>query len=414
MKKVWFVSHYSMPPEYEKRVKTLKYAHYLNEWGYNTKIFACSVMHDYDKNLIEGNEKYVERKYDDLDFVHINCMRYGESFPKRIINHLQFAYRFCKIAKNFELPDVIVATDLNCINYKPICRFCKKNNIKLVADIRDLWPLSFVAYLGFSERNPLIRLLFRREKKMYRLSDAVVFSMEGGKDYIRDKGWDRDIDLNKIYYINNGVDLGEFDKNSKQYKLNDVDLNNEQIFKVVYTGSVRRVNGLEILVEAAEYLKCKHVKDIKILIYGEGDELAYLQTFANEKRLSNILFKGKVEKKYIPYVLSKSNLNFIHHQSGLEGVFKYGSSPNKLFDYLASGTPILSTGKTNYDLIEKFHAGFVLEDPTPQNIVDGILKFYNMDNEKYKRYCENAKRAAQAYDFKILSRRLEEVITCLK
>jgi len=408
IKRIWFVSHYSMPPQYEKRVKTLKFAHYLNEWGYRIKIFSCSVMHDYDINLIEKNEKYIEKKYDDLEFVHINCARYGQNFTKRVINHLQFAYRFCKIAQNFELPDVIVATDLNCINYKPICKFCKKNGIKLVADIRDLWPLSFVWCLGFSESNPLIRMLYKREKKMYQLADAIVFSMEGGADYIKDKGWEQEINLNKIHHINNGIDLKEFYYNQKHYTMEDQDLQNPALFKVVYAGSIRQVNGLSMLVDTAEILYRKGYKDIKIIVFGEGDERPRLMNMAKEKGLENIIFKGSVEKKYIPCIVSQSDLNIAQVKE--TPLLKYGCSWNKLFDYFAAGKPILSTLKMNYDLIEKYHTGSSLKLQTPEAIAEAIVNFKNLPKDEYVQICKNAKAAAQDYDFFNLTKKLQEII----
>ena len=90
-KTVWFVSRYSMPPEYERRVKTLKYAKYLSEKGYGAKIFTASTLHDYNDNLIKDNTKYLEKNYDGLDFVHIKCVTYKNNYLLRIINLFQFA-----------------------------------------------------------------------------------------------------------------------------------------------------------------------------------------------------------------------------------------------------------------------------------------------------------------------------------
>ena len=109
MKRVWFVSHYSMPPQYEMRIKTQMYAHHLNLMGYETKIFSSSIIQNTDIDLIEGKELYIERKYDDLDFVHIKCRKYSGNGINRILNMQEFAYRFPKVAKNFPLPDVVVA-----------------------------------------------------------------------------------------------------------------------------------------------------------------------------------------------------------------------------------------------------------------------------------------------------------------
>lgn len=60
-----------------------------------------------------------------------------------------------------------------------------------------------------NKKNPIVPLLYKFEKWLYTKADQVVFSMEGGRDYIIDKKWDTDhggpIDLKKVFYINNGV-----------------------------------------------------------------------------------------------------------------------------------------------------------------------------------------------------------------
>ena len=112
MKRIWFVSHYSMPPQYEMRVKTQKYAHYLGSMGYDVTIFSASTIHNTDINLIADDSPYIVKKYDDLNFVHIRCDGYKGNGIQRIKNMQQFASRFVKIAKEFPQPDVVVA-DVN-------------------------------------------------------------------------------------------------------------------------------------------------------------------------------------------------------------------------------------------------------------------------------------------------------------
>ena len=54
-----------------------------------------------------------------------------------------------------------------------------------------------------------------------------------------------DIPLSKIFYINNGVDLEEFEYDRQNYQVNDEDLENNEIFKIVYAGSIRDVNNVD-------------------------------------------------------------------------------------------------------------------------------------------------------------------------
>ena len=71
IKNIWLVNKYAMPPQYEPRLRTLKFAHYLKQMGYNVTIFGSSSMHNMNINLIEGKEPFIIKDYDDIHFVHI-------------------------------------------------------------------------------------------------------------------------------------------------------------------------------------------------------------------------------------------------------------------------------------------------------------------------------------------------------
>lgn len=79
--------------------------------------------------------------------------------------------------------------------------------------------------------------------------------MPGGKEYICDKGWTKKVNINKVNHVNNGVDLAEFEENKKLYNLENSQIANDNAFKVVYMGSIRKVNNLQTLVDAAKELK---------------------------------------------------------------------------------------------------------------------------------------------------------------
>ena len=232
--------------------------------------------------------------------------------------------------------------------------------------------------------------------------------MEGGKDYIIEKGWDKDsggpIDINKVYHINNGVDLEAFDYNKKHYILEDKDLADDKTFKVVYTGSIRKANNLDLVINTVKHVQKKYNSKIKFLIWGEGSEKANLENKCRVENITNVIFKGKVDKKYIPYVVSRSNLNLLNYS--YHKIWEYGGSQNKKFEYFAAGKPILSTIKMGYDIIEKYGAGISLENQHIESIGNSIIKILEMPADEYKSLCANARRAAKDYDFKLLTGKL--------
>ncbi|MCI7401860.1 MAG: glycosyltransferase family 4 protein [Christensenella sp.] len=405
-RKVWIVSHYAMPPHLEMRVKTLRFAQYLQDVGYDVLLITASTIHNTDINLIQDKSLYIEKEYDGLKFVHIKCNQYNGSRIKRIINLYQFQYNFCKVMKNFDKPEVILA-DCNCINYSGIYKFASKNNIPFISEIRDLWPLSIVEYLHFRNNNPIIRYLYSREKKMYKVSNAIIFSMEGGKDYLINKGWDKSINLNKVFNINNGIDINQVKQSEIDNVLEDKELLDDK-FKIIYTGSIRQVNDIGKILDVAKEVKSRGLDDIRFIIYGDGDQKDELQKRVIDEKIDNAVFKGFVQKKYIPYICSKANVNIINVVPSI--LTQYGASWNKLFDYMAARKPILSTLKVKYDLIDRYDCGISTQDQSVSTIANAIEELYNMPKDKYQQMCDNAWKGAECYDFKTLTAKLQEVI----
>ena len=99
----------------------------------------------------------------------------------------------------------------------------------------------------------------------------------------------------------------------------------------------------------------KKESKIKLLIWGEGDYREALMKRCDELGLDNIVFKGRVEKKYIPYIVSRADVNLMHGK--ITGLLRFGISLNKLFDYLAAGRPIFSDLYTEYDLVAPIGCG---------------------------------------------------------
>ncbi len=145
-------------------------------------------------------------------------------------------------------------------------------------------------------------------------ADAIIFTKEGDTDYIKEHKWDTgnggDIDLSKCHYINNGVDIEAFFASIADNTFIDRDLAEDK-FNVVYAGSIRPVNDVGSLVDAAVLLK--EYADIQFLIYGDGNQREVLAKRVSDEGLTNVKLKGYVEKRYIPYVLSKSSVNILNY-----------------------------------------------------------------------------------------------------
>lgn len=402
---IWLINHYAVPPQYYPLARQANFAKYLMRIGHTVTIIAASTVHNSDLNLITDDSPWREDTVDGVHYVYIRCREYQGNGKSRILNMCEFAWKLPGVCKHFPKPDAIVATSMPPMSCAMGIHLARKYKVRGVAEIADLWPESIVAYGLAGPHNPAVVALRWLEKWIYKKADAVVFTCEGAYDYIVEQGWEKEIPRSKVHYINNGVDLELFNYNREHFPVEDADLSDPDLFKVVYTGSIRRVNNLGLLLDVAKLVKNPKVK---FLIWGDGDERTALEQRVKDENITNVVFKGYVEKKYVPSIVSQADLNIAHNTPS--PLFRFGISFNKMFDYLAAGKPVLSDFPCKYNPAVQMGAGVDVSEPTAENIVQQISQLAEMDTHQHAAYCENAARAAQEYDFRTLTAKLAELI----
>jgi glycosyltransferase involved in cell wall biosynthesis len=119
--------------------------------------------------------------------------------------------------------------------------------------------------------------------------------------------------------------------------------------------------------------------------------------------------KGRVAKAHIPFVLSTSSVNLLNY-SQTQYNWTRGNSSNKLFEYMASGKPIISTVKMGYCPLERYNCGISIEPSTPEELAKAVVSVKNMPVREYEAMGQNAREGAKDFDFEVLTSRLVKVI----
>lgn len=410
-KTVWIVNKHSRPPEYETHFRYIKYAQYLKDNGYDVKIICASYMHNINIELIAGDYNSLEKVYDGLEYVLLKTLPYKGNGIKRIYSLYQFTNRVINLINNSNKPDIIIHTSNTPFTNK-LCSYSKKNKIKYIAEVLDLWPESFVSFGLLSKRNPFMKIAYRMEKWLYSNADNVVFSMEGGKNYILDKKWDKQsnqglIDLNKLLYINNSVDLSDYNTIRLNNDFDASYLDNKDVFNVVYIGSISLANNIRALIEAAELLQGN--SRIKFFIFGDGSERDILEEYSIKNNISNVSFKEKrIDYKYVPSLLSKSSLNILNFQQS--DIERYGGCQGKLFNYIASAKPICSNVEMGFCLIKKHKLGIAKDFKSSKDYAAAILEMSELDIKDYNAMCDRVKSVSEEYDFRKQAKKLIDIL----
>ena len=411
-KNVWILNHYAGAMFFDGGGRHYNFAKFLRVRGYAPVVFCCNARHGGGGRFFDSAALWEEHIAEEIEtpFIFVRGRGYAGNGAQRVLNMLDFYRNVRAAAVEYAAahgaPDIIYASSVHPLTLVAGIRLARRFGVPCVSEVRDLWPESIVAYSKrFTRSHPLMRALYRGEKWIYEKSDALIFVIPGGYDYILERGWDKSIPREKTCHIDNGVDLARFDENRARFRAEDPALDDPSVFTVVYAGAVRRVNNLGLLLDAAKELKDPRVR---LLIYGGGDELDALRRRAADEGIENVAFRGRIEKKYIPSVISRAGLNIVHWE--MSPVLRFGVSYNKLFEYLAAGRPIFSTVRPRYSIVERYRCGADTEGFTPRELAEGIERVAALPESERAAMGARARAAAADFDFEALTDKLIDLI----
>lgn len=413
-KNVWIMNHYAGSMFFDRGGRHYNFVKYLKQAGYEPVVFCANSKHGPAETWFPDEALWQEHMAVEIGvpWMFVKARTYVGNGKQRVLNMIDFYRNVQKAAREYVgkygRPDVIYASSVHPLTLVAGIRLAKHFGVECVCEVRDLWPESLVAYGLLSAGSLPAKLLYAGEKWIYRKADTVIMTWPGGYDYICQRRWDRQIPAGKVVHISNGVDLSAFARNRETHQIEDADLDNPDVFHAVYTGSIRKVNDLGLLADAAERLAERGNRRIQILVWGDGDQREALEARIREKGLENICFKGNVAKDAVPYVLSRADVTILHNARSL--LDKYGQSQNKFFEYLAAGKPVLMTYSVGHSVCRSRNCGIELDDQTPEAVADALEKLAALSPSEYQTYAKNAEEAAKEFDFENLTRKLIAVL----
>jgi len=368
-KTIWIVNDYAGSAYHGMEFRNYYFA---KEWvknGYEVYIITASFMHLF-KKLPEMKSNYQFEKIDGINYLWVDVPHYKNSTDKkRVLKWFAFTLKlFFLPLKKMKKPDIVIASPMAPFLVLPAYRLAKKYKAKFIYEVKDIWPLSIVELGGISMSHPLIRAMSFCEKYAITKADEVVSSLQNYGEHLK-----KDLAIEReFHWINNGVDVKELEKSEP--------LSNEVISKIPkdrfivgYTGTIGLANALDSFCKSAELLK-EH-REISFVIVGEGNKKEKLLKEYGE--LKNLLFLDAIPKQQVQSMLALFDACYIGLKK--ENLFKYGVSPNKLFDYMYSAKPIvyaIDSGESN--IVKVADCGVTVEAQNEKAIAIGVKELYNM------------------------------------
>ena len=333
---------------------------------------------------------------DGIDVIELD-LKYSnsDSFTKRAKIFLGFAFRSINIAFT-ENYDLVFATTTPLTAGIPgiFARWLRGK--PFIFEVRDLWP-ELPKAMGVIS-NPLVLWAMRvLEWVSYRSAHRLIGLSPGIVGGIESLG----VRSDRVTMIPNGCDLDIFVADAEPWRPEGIE---SAHLMAVYAGTHGIANGLDAVLDAAGVLKNRGRNDIRILLIGNGRLKQHLQKRAASENLDNVVFNDPVNKDRLAGLMQATDLGM----QILANVpaFYYGTSPNKFFDYIAAGLPVLN----NYpgwlaDMIQTEKCGYTIPAADPVAFADALEKA-SEERNSLRLMGENGKKlAAREFDRQILSNR---------
>ncbi|HEU4671548.1 MAG TPA: glycosyltransferase family 4 protein [Candidatus Limnocylindrales bacterium] len=361
---VWFVNQYAGSPVHGMEFRHYELGRALVRGGHTVVVVSGSWSHLFTRPP-ETRSTYTLERVDGLTYCWVRVPRYRNAQSLgRVINMLAFAARLYRLpTRRLPRPDAVVVSSPSPFPILPAERWARRTGARLVFEVRDLWPLTLVDLGHLPDRHPLVLLVGWFERHAYRVADAVVSVLPAAGAYLEARG----VPPSRIAIVPNGISpeaISATDPDVRSSAVTPADAGSP--FVVGFVGTLGEGNALDDLIGAARLLAAENVE---FVIVGQGSAESRLRLLA--AGLPRVSFARAVAKASVPATIAGFDACYVgYHRSPL---YRFGISPNKVFDYMAAGRPVLLASDAPCDPVTAAGAGLVVPPDDPAALAAAIL-----------------------------------------
>lgn len=405
---IWYVHPYAGGPNVGRYDRPYHLCGTWNNQGVQSVIITANNHHLLDHGKRAGGELNKSVQYEFLSTPKYKGNGFG-----RLYNMACFSFGILwsarRLRRNYGKPNLIIYSSPHpyaAISVKLLSFIYKA---KTVFEVRDLWPLSLIELAGVSAKHPLVYLTYFLEKFCYKTFDFTVSLLPSTIEYMKARGLQED----KWRYIPNGVFISQTATDDVLID-DDYDCLRQVIawrkkgfFIVAYTGAFGKPNNVDSLIESTRLVKNQR---IKIILVGRGDQEEALRKKIVEYGLLNrISVFGQVPKQVVQRLLSIVDVGYISLLS--QPIFRFGISPNKLYDYMQASLPVLFAVKCQDDPVSDARCGFTADPEGFNDIADKIDQLSMLSKERLKTMGRNGfQKVCRDHDYQRLAQRYLELL----
>lgn len=404
---IWYLHHYAGAPSLGMSYRPYYLCKQFTQNGFKPYVIGASfhhLLHVETEQHVQINHQVV----DSQDYIFIKTPIYKGNTYKRIINMFSYAWKVWRYQKELVkitgIPSTIIISSSHPLHYFSARSIAKKYNAQLIFEVRDLWPLSLTDLLNVSLYHPFILLLGYIEKSAYKQTDMVVSLLSNAFSYMSQKGLTKD----RFTYISNGVEVSESLDEKVTLKTSHAqviaDKKQQGYFLFGYVGSHGIPNSLDDLMQALLLLKNEGIQNFHFILVGKGEQKQALFEFAQKNNLSSVTFLDSLPKNQVYSFLHEMDALYLGWKN--KSIYKYGISPNKIFEYMLSAKPILHAYSGEGDMVALAQAGLIVEAENPHSIAKGIKQMVGLTSEELQTMGEKGReKVLSDFTYEALSKK---------
>lgn len=401
--RIWFISAYDAPKGSSSR--TYDYAKVLIERGHEVTFFTSGFDHFTRQERLNRGERFREEWIDGIRVLWLKTIPYYRSTFMRFVNMLSNAWRAYTLGKALknEHPDVIVGPSVPLFTGMAAYSLSKSKDCSFCFEVRDIWPQALIDLGVLSGHSPVTWGLKKIEKFLYKRASHIIAVLPFAYRHIITYG----VSKEKITWIPNGVNFDRF------VGCQTYNGGSKHSLKVMYVGGYSTTHSVETIIRAAKLIEEKQLEDnISFTIVGGGLKNNEIRRLGNDFGLKTVEFIDFVEKAAIAGFLEKADVLIASVKD--TPVYRFGINSNKIFDYLASGRPVIFAGNSPNNPVKDAGAGFSVPPENPELLADAIIRTSRMApvdrSEMGKRGLVYAR---EHYDTRKLAVKLEYIFTSI-
>ena len=342
---------------------------------------------------------------DGIDVVYVKSPHYDNhlSIARKIWAFVGFVFQGIRACMKEKDVDLVYATSTP-LTVGAIALWLKWwKGWRYVFEVRDLWP-EFPIEIGAVKNGLAIWWLRKFERRIYNQAEHIIALSPGMKEGVIKAGtpeW-------KVTMVSNMSNIEMFYPHEANMEIANIFGIDRSKFNVVYFGSLGRANGLLYIIEAARRLKDMLDDTVCFLLLGSGATDSIIEEKISEYKLTNVRLMGRHKMGVVAEVVNCCDASIV---TFLNLSVLNTNSPNKFFDSLAAGKPVIvnSSGWTK-DIVEKNNCGFYTDPEKPEQLAEKLLDVKD-DKQLRETWGDNARKLAlEEYNKDILTAKLAEVL----